>query len=109
MTPTFTRRPGRRRTRPLDTADAIRAFAHPLRVAIVADLRDGAASPVDLSRRLDGANVQLTAYHVRILRDAGVVALDGTRPRRGAIEHRYALTPAGLRAADAVEAMKAAL
>ena len=32
-------------------------------------------------------SLQLIAYHVRLLAEAGLLKLESTRPRRGAVEH----------------------
>jgi DNA-binding transcriptional ArsR family regulator len=70
------------------SAKAVKAASHPLRLAIWRRACTGVVSPVQLSRELD-ESVQLVSYHVRILRDCGIVELVGTTPRRGALEHHY--------------------
>ena len=72
----------------------VKAFAHPLRLEILRAL-GSQASPTELSRRL-GAPLGSVSYHVRVLADIGALELVDQRPRRGAIEHYYALAP-GLR------------
>src|ERR1700742_2735664 len=87
----------------------LRSMASEDRLAILDAMMDGAASPVQASRQLELplANV---AYHVRSLRDAGLLRERGYRQARGAVENLYTVTPLGLRVrvaartvADAVE------
>jgi DNA-binding transcriptional ArsR family regulator len=65
-----------------------KALAHPLRVAILAELEERTASPSELAAGLD-ASLGLVSYHVRTLARLGLVKLVETRPRRGALEHYY--------------------
>lgn len=65
-----------------------KALAHPLRVAILAELEERTASPSDLAETL-GAPLGSVSYHVRCLHRVGLVQLIETRPVRGAIEHVY--------------------
>jgi DNA-binding transcriptional ArsR family regulator len=65
-----------------------KALAHPLRVAILAELEERTASPSELAADLD-ASLGLVSYHVRTLARLGLVKLVETRPRRGALEHYY--------------------
>jgi DNA-binding transcriptional ArsR family regulator len=77
----------------VDQTKQLKALAHPTRVRIVAMLSERRASPVELSERL-GETLGTVAYHVRTLRNLGVIKLVSTRQRRGAIEHIYeAVTP----------------
>ncbi len=63
----------------LDTAaDLLKAFAHPLRLAIVLEVRDGERCVHDLVAALD-AGQPLVSQHLKILRQAGVL----TGRRRG--------------------------
>lgn len=59
-------------------AELLRAFAHPLRLAIVLELRDGERCVHDLVDALD-AGQPLVSQHLRVLRQAGVL----TGRRRG--------------------------
>lgn len=63
---------------------------HPTRIAIVAALRRGDASPVAISREI-GETVGAVAYHVRMLRDAGLIVPVEQIKRRGAVETVYRL------------------
>jgi HD-like signal output (HDOD) protein len=70
------------------------ACGHPLRMQIMASfIADGAPrsmSPNTLARRLKQP-LGNTAYHVRILHHAGILHLQRTAQRRGALEHYYRL------------------
>jgi DNA-binding transcriptional ArsR family regulator len=92
-----------------DLEKVLRSMASEDRLAILDAMVDGASSPVQASRQLELplANV---AYHVRSLRDAGLLRERGYRQARGAVENLYEVTPLGLRVrvaartvADAVE------
>lgn len=87
-------------------ARAASALDHPLRVRIIDELvrEGGRLSPKDLSTRL-GEPLTNVSYHVRQLRLCGAIKLDGTRPRRGALEHYYRATPLAVRVLAASEAM----
>jgi DNA-binding transcriptional ArsR family regulator len=65
-----------------------KALGHPLRVRILALLEEQEASPVKLAEILDEP-VGVVAYHVRTLRNIGLIELVKTRQRRGATEHYY--------------------
>jgi DNA-binding transcriptional ArsR family regulator len=83
------------RTAPrLDTKTA-KALAHPLRQRILLELERGVASPNQVSRALD-EQLNLVAYHMRILREAKCVELVSRRQVRGAIEHFYRPTSRSL-------------
>jgi DNA-binding transcriptional ArsR family regulator len=72
-------------------ANLARALSHPLRIALLRALRDSTdLSPTEYARENDEplGNV---SYHMRVLLDTQVIAVAGTVPRRGAVEHRYAL------------------
>jgi DNA-binding transcriptional ArsR family regulator len=66
----------------------VRALAHPLRIRLLAMLRERRASPMELSSRL-GEPIGNVAYHVRTLHNLGLIKLVDTRQRRGATEHYY--------------------
>lgn len=68
------------------------AATHPLQIEILDLLDEGPASPNQLSQRLRQplGNV---SYHVSKLRERQLVELVDTKPRRGAVEHFYALVP----------------
>ena len=65
---------------------------HPLRWRIWVALCDGVvASPQDLATEID-ARVENVAYHVRQLRDRGLLRAAGTEKRRGRTAQLYAVT-----------------
>ena len=66
----------------------LKALAHPTRIRVLAMLRERRASPVELSDRL-GESLGTVAYHVRTLKNLGLIKLVATRQRRGATEHIY--------------------
>jgi hypothetical protein len=68
-----------------------KAFAHPLRVQILIILNERVASPNLLSQELD-QNLNLVAYHVRVLEKYDCIELVDTKQRRGATEHFYRAT-----------------
>ncbi|MGA8744573.1 MAG: helix-turn-helix domain-containing protein [Solirubrobacterales bacterium] len=78
----------------IDWERLARAESHTVRLAIIeamhADPHDCGWSPLELSRTL---NMPLSniSYHVACLHEAGLIAQTGTAPRRGAVEHFYAL------------------
>jgi DNA-binding transcriptional ArsR family regulator len=78
--------------RATDDPRYVKALAHPLRIRILAMLEERAASPVQLAPRL-GSTLGRVGYHVRVLRDAGLIELVETRRRRGATEHIYTAAP----------------
>jgi DNA-binding transcriptional ArsR family regulator len=81
--------------RATDDPRYVRALAHPLRIRILAMLEERPASPVQLAPRLE-STLGRVGYHVRVLRDAGLIELVETRRRRGAMEHIYAAAPVPL-------------
>jgi DNA-binding transcriptional ArsR family regulator len=67
------------------------ALGHPLRrkiIQVVDGNTNGGVSPKMLSDDL-GQSLGVVSYHVRLLADAGVLKLVGTKGRRGAVEHFY--------------------
>jgi predicted transcriptional regulator len=80
---------------PEKVADLARALGHPIRVAIL----DGLAQAGQLSPRAFAdahpASLATTAHHFRVLASSGLIQLDHTEPRRGALQHYYVLAPRG--------------
>jgi len=72
----------------IDDARYVKALAHPMRIRILAILKEEQRSPVQLADQL-GAPLGTVAYHVRKLYNLGLLELVGTRQRRGATEHTY--------------------
>jgi DNA-binding transcriptional ArsR family regulator len=77
-------------TVPVDINDPklAKAYAHPLRIEILALLDNRVASPKEIAREL-GTPLSNTSYHVRQLVSLGFLELVGRTARRGAIEHHY--------------------
>jgi DNA-binding transcriptional ArsR family regulator len=71
---------------PLRSLGAI--VGHPLRAKIWTVLAEEVASPNELSRRF-GEGIADVAYHVKVLRENGVIELVNTQQVRGAVEHFY--------------------
>jgi DNA-binding transcriptional ArsR family regulator len=73
----------------------VRALAHPLRVEIFRILECGPKSPKQISDQIDEllGNV---SYHMKVLLDYDFVELVDNIPRRGAVEHVYALKRGGV-------------
>lgn len=72
----------------IDDPRLVKALAHPLRVRILRVLEKQTASPSDIATRI-GAPLGNVSYHVRALERVGLIELDSTAPRRGALEHYY--------------------
>lgn len=86
MTPRFTA-----------TAQLFAAVGHPIRLQVLEllELADGSRSPKQLADLLGDQSLGVVSYHVRVLADDRLIRQTRTRPRRGAVEHFYALTPRG--------------
>jgi DNA-binding transcriptional ArsR family regulator len=95
----------------LEAASALfRALAHPIRVRVLIELQQRHRSPSELARSFDDPRLTLPSisYHFRGLAGAGMIELAFTTPRRGAVEHSYALTARGLAAIRALRALSQA-
>lgn len=77
----------------------VKALAHELRVAILGILTERQASPNELAKMLDEGLSQVS-YHVKVLKDYGLITLIKTEPRRGAVEHYYRATASTLLPAE---------
>jgi DNA-binding transcriptional ArsR family regulator len=75
-------------------AEFFRRLGHPVRLRILLALASATLSPSELEDRL-AVGLGLVAYHVRTLRDDGLVALVETRATRGSLESFYRLTARG--------------
>lgn len=90
----------------------VRALAHPMRLEILSIVEKRTASPKEIAREI-GAPLTHVSYHVRQLAQLGLIKLERTTPRRGAVEHHYSMegdpsiTPEAWR--DAPEIAKQAL
>ncbi len=69
----------------------LKSLAHPLRVAILDLMNAGEWSPNELKKAL-GEGLSQVSYHVKVLKDFGMIELTRTEPRRGAVEHYYRAT-----------------
>ena len=73
-----------------DVSEVHRALAHPLRARILASVGTRTTSPVELATEL-AEPLGVVSYHVRVLRERGLLVPAGTSPRRGALQHHYRL------------------
>lgn len=85
--------------------DALKGATHPIRARFLEILAEAteALSPTELSLQVD-CPIGLGAYHVRMLHQYGLVTLERTEPRRGALQHFYAITAAGRVSCGAIAA-----
>lgn len=70
---------------------AVKAVAHPIRREILRRLEgdtNGGLSPKQIAKDLNEPLGDVS-YHFRALAEAGILKLQGTKPRRGALEHFY--------------------
>jgi len=74
--------------RSLDDPRYVKAMGHPARVRIMAMLQERVMSPAQLAAQL-GAPVGRIAYHVRTLRNLGLIELVEQRPVRGGVARFY--------------------
>ena len=65
--------------------------AHPVRCRLLVIFADRIASPTEVAQEL-GMPVGDVSYHVRTLKEAGVIELVDERPVRGSTEHFYRTT-----------------
>lgn len=91
----------------VSAARVFRCLDHATRLRIL-ELLDAdvvAWTPKRIATVLE-VNLESLAYHVRLMRDAGLLEMTGTRQgRRGAVEHLYVLTPQGRAALELVESV----
>jgi len=66
----------------------LKAVSHPVRARALTVLNQRVASPSELATEQD-APVWDVAYHVRVLRELGMIQLVSTRQVRGATQHFY--------------------
>lgn len=73
-----------------------RASAHPTQIAVLellareSECPDDTLSPNAMAAEL-GQPLGVVSYHVRMLRDRGLITLARTEPKRGALAHFYRL------------------
>jgi DNA-binding transcriptional ArsR family regulator len=70
----------------------IQGFGSTVRVRCLVLLADE-HSPTELTDILSGPALGAVSYHVRQLRDYGLITETRTEPRRGALQHFYRRTP----------------
>jgi DNA-binding transcriptional ArsR family regulator len=74
-----------------ESAKIAKCLSHPLRIELLQALRSRRdLSPVEYARE-SAEMLGNVSYHMSALLDAGVIAQVSMTPRRGAMEHRYAL------------------
>ncbi|HYG92821.1 MAG TPA: helix-turn-helix domain-containing protein [Nocardioides sp.] len=71
-----------------DQIASLRAAAHPLRLRMLSLLTGSAMSAAEVARELDITHAN-ASYHLRVLRDAGEVVVDGEERIRGGMAKRY--------------------
>ena len=84
-------------------AGLFQLLGHPVRLRILLALGSDTLSPSELGQRLD-VGLAVIAYHVRVLRDDGLLMLVDTRPVRGSLESFYRLTGRGESARNVLDA-----
>lgn len=72
-------------------AEGLSGFSHPIRIRAIV-LLEFERSPSELADLLKEP-VGVVSYHVRMLRQYGLIELTHTEPRRGALAHFYVRTP----------------
>ncbi|MFB9908740.1 ArsR/SmtB family transcription factor [Allokutzneria oryzae] len=89
----------------LRSPEQFKALGHPLRHRLLTMLRQRPATLAQLTEAL-GSTKGTVGYHVRVLQEAGLLRLSGTRTVRGGTEQYYAPVGSGLRVhADAEPGM----
>jgi DNA-binding transcriptional ArsR family regulator len=78
----------------VQVARELDGLSHPVRLRVMLAMDAGPASPTVLATRLS-VPLGTMSYHVRCLAALGLLELVSSRPRRGALEHVYDLTPRG--------------
>jgi DNA-binding transcriptional ArsR family regulator len=74
--------------RDIDDPRLAKALSHPLRVRIMGILEQRTATPKQLAQTI-GGNLENVSYHVRTLRDLGLIKLERHGRVGGAVEHYY--------------------
>lgn len=72
--------------------ELVRALSHPIRVNILEALQGRVASPSELAKEMD-ESLGVVSYHTNTLVECGCLELVNTKPRRGALEHFFGVTP----------------
>jgi DNA-binding transcriptional ArsR family regulator len=84
----------------------MKALTDPRRVKVLSILNERVASPKELAEEF-GETLSGVAYHFKVLRNFGLIELERTEPRRGAVEHYYRATNRALVPDDAWRALSA--
>jgi DNA-binding transcriptional ArsR family regulator len=82
------RKVGKRSPEDLIDHKLMKVLAKPQRVHIYAILAERVASPKEISEETS-EDIGSISYHVKVLRDHGLIELERKAPRRGALEHFY--------------------
>jgi DNA-binding transcriptional ArsR family regulator len=88
--------------------DLMKVLAKPQRVRVLAILDERIASPKEIAAET-GEDLGSVSYHVKVLRDHGLIELERKVPRRGAVEHFYRGVSQTLLPADAWANLPSAL
>jgi DNA-binding transcriptional ArsR family regulator len=72
-------------------AEGLSGFSHPIRIRAIV-LMEFERGPRELADIL-GEPLGVVSYHVRMLKQYGLVTLSRTEPARGALAHYYVRTP----------------
>jgi hypothetical protein len=72
-------------------AQGLNGFSHPIRIKALV-LFEREHSPSEITRLLMSEPLGVVSYHVRMLKDYGLVDVARTAPKRGALEHFYRRT-----------------
>lgn len=82
---------GGKRKKPSGGGTPYKALAHPLRVHILVKVaEEGKLSPT-YYHQAEGINLNVAAYHFRVLEKFGAIECVDAKQRRGATEHFYAI------------------
>lgn len=74
-----------------ELAEGLSGFSHPVRIRAIV-LMEFERGPKELAELL-GEPLGVVSYHVRMLKQYGLVTLSRTEPARGALAHYYVRTP----------------
>jgi DNA-binding transcriptional ArsR family regulator len=72
--------------------ELVRALSHPIRVNILEALQGRVGSPSELAKEME-ESLGVISYHTNTLVECGCLELVHTKPRRGALEHFFGVTP----------------
>lgn len=78
------------------TADLLKNLGAPARLQIIGLLADGKERSPKMMADLFGLPLGRLSYHVRFLKDGGLIEETRVEPARGALQHFYVITLDGL-------------